>query len=55
MTGYTIVIPTTGRENLYALLDDLRRGEDAQSQEIIVVDDRRDGTDLALDGVRVLR
>lgn len=60
MTGYTIVIPTTGRENLFALLEDLHREESPGLKEIIVVDDRRPGresprrTEPAVAGVRVL-
>lgn len=55
MSGYTIVIPTTGRENLHALLDDLRRGESPLLKEIIVVDDRRQRPhELRVEGARVL-
>jgi histidinol-phosphate phosphatase family protein len=55
MTDYTIVIPTTGRDNLRGLLDDIRRATGPHPREIIVVDDRPDGEELPLDDVRVLR
>ncbi|MFD2419660.1 HAD-IIIA family hydrolase [Amycolatopsis pigmentata] len=58
MTGYSIVIPTTGRDNLHALLDDLRQGENPLLKEIIVVDDRpkapQRARELRVEGARVL-
>jgi histidinol-phosphate phosphatase family protein len=48
MTDYSIVIPTMGRPNLWALLDRLDRATGPAPREVIVVDDRVNGTSLAL-------
>ncbi|WP_020659533.1 HAD-IIIA family hydrolase [Amycolatopsis benzoatilytica] len=53
---YTVVIPTTGRPALRSLLETLRAGLGPGPTEVIVVDDRLQGSDLGLPaGVRVLR
>ena len=46
--GYTVVIPTTGRESLPALLHALDEAAGPAPAEIIVVDDRPDGEPLRL-------
>jgi histidinol-phosphate phosphatase family protein len=49
MTGdYTVVIPTTGRANLTALLSALAGGAGSRPAEVIVVDDRADGPPLSM-------
>ncbi|WP_137816321.1 HAD-IIIA family hydrolase [Gandjariella thermophila] len=48
MTGYTIVIPTTGRDNLAALLRALDRAGGPRPAEIVVVDDRPSGEPLSV-------
>jgi histidinol-phosphate phosphatase family protein len=45
---YTIVIPTMGRESLYALLDTLETAGEPRPARIIVADDRPGGADLRL-------
>ncbi len=53
---YTVVIPTTGRETLRPLLETLLTGDGPRPAEILVVDDRPDGSALDVPGgVRVLR
>jgi histidinol-phosphate phosphatase family protein len=53
---YTVVIPTTGRETLRPLLETLLAGEGPRPAEVLVVDDRPGGAELAVPGgVRVLR
>ncbi|MGW4487349.1 HAD-IIIA family hydrolase [Amycolatopsis sp. NPDC004368] len=56
---YTVVIPTTGRDTLRPLLETLLAGRGPRPAEILVVDDRPGGADLAdlavPDGVHVLR
>lgn len=56
---YSIVIPTTGRDSLRVLLEALGAATGPRPREIIVVDDRPAGADLALPettpGVRVVR
>lgn len=53
---YTVVIPTTGRPALRTLLDTLAAAEGPGPAEVIVVDDRPQGTPLEVpEGVRVLR
>lgn len=48
MTAYTVVIPTTGRDNLAVLLRALRDAGGPAPSEIIVVDDRPTGPALLL-------
>ncbi|AOS64705.1 HAD-IIIA family hydrolase [Actinoalloteichus hymeniacidonis] len=49
MIDYSIVIPTTGRDNLWRLLTALRKADGPPPREIIVVDDRAEAfEDLAL-------
>jgi histidinol-phosphate phosphatase family protein len=56
MSDYTVVIPTTRRENVLALLRALREGTGPAPAEIIVVDDRRAPDDLRLPpGITLLR
>ncbi|WP_037306227.1 HAD-IIIA family hydrolase [Amycolatopsis orientalis] len=43
---YTIVIPTTGRENLHRLLAGIEAAGEPRPARIIVADDRRGGADL---------
>lgn len=45
---YTIVIPTTGRDNLYALLDALETNGEPRPARIIIADDRPGGAELRL-------
>lgn len=56
---YSVVIPTTGRDSLRALLEALVTATGPEPREIIVVDDRPDGGELplprALRRIRVLR
>jgi histidinol-phosphate phosphatase family protein len=52
VTDYTIVIPTTGRDNLSTLLRVLTDGSGRPPAEIIVVDDRRSGEPLSLPDTR---
>ncbi|PXX68920.1 HAD superfamily hydrolase (TIGR01509 family)/HAD superfamily hydrolase (TIGR01549 family) [Nocardia tenerifensis] len=56
---YSVVIPTTGRDNLRRLLETLDTASGPRPREIIVVDDRPDGEDLTLPDteppVRVVR
>jgi HAD superfamily hydrolase (TIGR01662 family) len=55
----TVVIPTVGRPSLRTLLDALATGTRAVPGPVLVVDDRREGSDLAADladvGVPALR
>ncbi|MFJ8817774.1 HAD-IIIA family hydrolase [Amycolatopsis thermoflava] len=59
MTAYTVVVPTTGRDSLRALLSALGHGIGPGPAEVIVVDDRPEPGDLPLPDtklkVRVLR
>ncbi|MEU4674015.1 HAD-IIIA family hydrolase [Amycolatopsis sp. NPDC023774] len=53
---YTVVIPTTGRDNLRPLLQTLLTGRGPRPAEVLVVDDRPHGRDLDVPaGVRVLQ
>ncbi|MFC9252650.1 HAD-IIIA family hydrolase [Amycolatopsis thailandensis] len=45
---FTIVIPTTGRDNLHRLLGGIEAAGEPRPARIIVVDDRPDGADLRL-------
>ncbi|MPY85442.1 MAG: HAD-IIIA family hydrolase [Actinophytocola sp.] len=45
---YTVVIPTTGRDNLAALLSALDNADGPRPAEVIVADDRRPGEPLPL-------
>ncbi|GAB3734097.1 HAD-IIIA family hydrolase [Amycolatopsis oliviviridis] len=45
---YTIVVPTTGRDNLHELLRGIEAAGEPRPARIIVVDDRPDGAELRL-------
>ncbi|MGA6167812.1 HAD-IIIA family hydrolase [Amycolatopsis magusensis] len=53
MTAYTVVIPTVGRPALRTLLSGLDHGDGPPPAEIVVVDDRREGDELDLPGLRL--
>ncbi|GAA4901492.1 HAD superfamily hydrolase (TIGR01509 family) [Stackebrandtia albiflava] len=53
MIEYTVVIPTVGRPGLPALLHAVADGGDHAAREIVVVDDRRRGDDLAMPELKV--
>lgn len=48
--SFSIVIPTIGRESLYRLLSALEAERGPRPDAVIVVDDRRDGPALRIDG-----
>lgn len=53
--GYTVVIPTTGRDNLHVLLSILDSCTGPRHAQVVVVDDRPGGPPLSLPaGVRVV-
>jgi histidinol-phosphate phosphatase family protein len=49
---YTVVVPTTGRDNLVTLLTGLDTGEGPRPAELLVVDDRPSGAPLSLPDTR---
>ncbi|HEV7976833.1 HAD-IIIA family hydrolase [Amycolatopsis sp.] len=56
MSDYTVVIPTTRRENVLLLLKALREATGPAPAEIIVVDDRPEPDDLGLpQGIKLLK
>lgn len=52
MTGYSVVIPTTGRDSLRVLLEALGNATGPPPREIFVVDDRPGSADLPLPATR---
>lgn len=53
MTDYSVVIPTTGRPSLWALLEALDGAEGPAPREVVVVDDRPNWSALALPAERL--